>query len=101
MALSYPLAATHDDSAKYYPNTPTGKPHLPPGLIGAIVLLALIVVMWWLTERAPRSSLYQGTAHAAKRALKRVWLPIARVVRRKKPAPADDDDQRPSTSSMS
>ncbi len=36
----------HDDhSADYYPNTPTGHPHLPAGLIAALVLVALVVLI--------------------------------------------------------
>ena len=41
-----PTFRPHDDhSADYYPNTPTGHPHMPAGLIAALVLIALIVVI--------------------------------------------------------
>jgi hypothetical protein len=80
--------------------TKYGQPHLPAGLIGAIVLFAFIVVLSWLGSKSSPEPDEEasGRALAAKRALTRAWLPIARVVRRKRP---DADGQRPSTSSMS
>ena len=41
----------YSDGARTYPNTPTGTPHVPSGLIAALVLLALIGLMWWFSSR--------------------------------------------------
>jgi hypothetical protein len=44
----------HDDSAKYYPNTPTGHPHVPAGLIAGLVLIALVVLIVVMSRSRPR-----------------------------------------------